>query len=185
MRLTQARIAPLADDALTDADRAALSPSGRPVLNIFRTMARAPEALKAFNTWGAYILSDRNALAPREREMLVLRTGWLCRAGYEWVQHCRIGLRCGLTREEIDRIKLGPDADGWSVSDAALLRVADDLVRDHFVSDATWAGLADLSEKQRMDAVFTVGQYTQVSMLLNSFGVQLDPGQELDADFPE
>ena len=70
-------------------------------------------------------------------------------------------------------------------SDAALLRVADDLVGDFFVSDATWAGLAGLTEKQRMDAVFTVGQYTQVSMFLNSFGVQLDAGQELDADFPQ
>jgi hypothetical protein len=33
-----------------------------------------------------------------------------------------------------------------------------------------------------MDVVFTVGQYTQVSMILNSFGVQLDPGQVLDPD---
>jgi 4-carboxymuconolactone decarboxylase len=33
-----------------------------------------------------------------------------------------------------------------------------------------------------MDLVFTVGQYTQVSMILNSFGVQLDPGQTLDPD---
>jgi hypothetical protein len=30
--------------------------------------------------------------------------------------------------------------------------------------------------------VFTVGQYTQVSMILNSFGVQLDPDQVLDPD---
>jgi 4-carboxymuconolactone decarboxylase len=184
MRLRQPRIRPLGDDELTDEDRARLSPRGSPVLNIFRTLMRAPEALAAFNTWGAYILSDRNALPPRERELLILRTGWLCRSGYEWVQHSRIGLRCGLTREEIDRIKLGPDAAGWSAEDAALLRVADDLVRDHFVSDAVWAGLAHLTEKQRIDAVLTVGQYTQVSMLLNSFGVQLDSGQELDADFP-
>jgi hypothetical protein len=33
-----------------------------------------------------------------------------------------------------------------------------------------------------MDLVFTVGQYTQVSMILNSFGVQLDEGQSLDPD---
>ena len=33
-----------------------------------------------------------------------------------------------------------------------------------------------------MDLVFTVGQYTQVSMLLNTFGVQLDEGQVLDPD---
>jgi hypothetical protein len=33
-----------------------------------------------------------------------------------------------------------------------------------------------------MDLVYTVGQYTQVSMLLNSFGVQLDDGLTLDPD---
>jgi len=33
-----------------------------------------------------------------------------------------------------------------------------------------------------LDVVFTTGQYTQVSMMLNSFGVQLDPGQTLDPD---
>ena len=30
--------------------------------------------------------------------------------------------------------------------------------------------------------VFTAGQYTQVSMFLNTFGVQLDEGQTLDPD---
>jgi len=184
MRLSQPRVAPLADGALDDEQREVLAPFGGRVLNIFRTMARAPKALKRFNLWGGYILSDRNSLASREREILILRTGWLCRSGYEWVQHRRIGLQSGLSQEEIDRIKLGPDAPGWSGADAALMRVADDLVRDFFVSDATWAGLSDLSERQRMDAVFTVGQYTQVSMFLNSFGVQLDEGQVLDADFP-
>lgn len=185
MRLTAPRIAPLADNEFDDEQREVLSGFGANVLNIFRTMAHAPKALKRFNVWGGYVLSDKNALAPRERELLILRTGWLCRSGYEWVQHTRIGLQSGLTRAEIDRIKQGPDAAGWSASDAALLRVADDLVGDFFVSDATWAGLAGLTEKQRMDAVFTVGQYTQVSMFLNSFGVQLDAGQTLDADFPK
>ena len=33
-----------------------------------------------------------------------------------------------------------------------------------------------------MDVVFTAGQYTQVSMILNTFGVQLDEGQTLDSD---
>lgn len=194
MRLNQARVTPLADGDLTPEQEEVVAPlrggvavpdvSGK-LLNIFRTMVRAPKALKRFNLWGGYILSGNNSIPPREREILILRTGWLCRSGYEWVQHKRIGLQCGLTPEEIERIKLGPDAPGWSADDAALIRVADDLVRDFFVSDATWAGLSGLTEKQRMDAVFTVGQYTQVSMFLNSFGVQLDEGQTLDADFPK
>jgi alkylhydroperoxidase family enzyme len=51
------------------------------------------------------------------------------------------------------------------------------------VSDASWARLkAHFTDAQCMDLVYTVGQYTQVSMLLNSFGVQLDDGLVLDPD---
>ena len=37
-----------------------------------------------------------------------------------------------------------------------------------------------IDEKQRADLVYTVGQYTQVSMLLNSVGVQPDAGLVVD-----
>jgi alkylhydroperoxidase family enzyme len=154
------------------------------VLNVFKTIARDSEALKAFMSWGGYILSRRNALAPREREIVVLRTGFLCRAGYEWAQHVPIGMRAGLTSEEIEHIKRGASAPGWNALDRALLDASDELHRDQFIGDATWAALkTHLSDKQCMDVVFTAGQYTQVCMMLNSFGVQLDAGQVLDPDF--
>ena len=66
--------------------------------------------------------------------------------------------------------------------DRLLLTATDELTSDGFVSEATWAALSEFSEKQRMDLVLTVGQYTQVAMMLNSFGVQLDPGLDLDPD---
>jgi 4-carboxymuconolactone decarboxylase len=184
MRLSAPRVTPLEDAEMTEDQREALKPmsaDGRP-LNIFRTLARAPKALTRFNEWGAYVLSRRNALPPREREILILRVGYLCKSGYEFTQHTRIGLNAGLSEGEIAAIKKGADA-GWSAADAALIRAADELVKDHFVSDATWKALGEhFDDKQRMDAVFTVGQYTQVSMFLNTFGVQLDPGQTLDPD---
>ncbi len=185
MHLPHPRIPPLTDAELSPAQREALAPAsypGTPPLNIFRTLARAPEALTAFLSWGTYILRN-NALPPRQRELVILRTGFNCRSGYEWTQHVRISLRGGMTQTEIDNIKTGADAPGWSPADAALLRTCDDLHARQFVSNETWAELkAHFTEKQCMDAVFTCGQYTQVSMMLNSFGVQLDEGQELDAD---
>lgn len=156
---------------------------GGRVLNIFRTLAHAPKALTAFLGWGNYVLSRRNSLPEREREMVILRTGWLCESGYEFAQHTRIGKACGLTDEEIARIKAGPDAPGWTAIESAMLRAADELVTGHFVSNETWAALADLGDKGRMDLVFTVGQYTQVSMMLNSFGIQLEHGDMADPDF--
>ena len=183
MRLSKPRIPPVDLERLDDDQRAALAPFGARPFNIFRTLAHAPKALARFNEWGGYILSRRNSLPPREREIVILRTGYLCRSGYEFTQHTAIGLREGLTAEEIARIKQGPGAPGWSAADQALLRASDELHADQFITDATWAALsAHFDQKQRMDVVFTAGQYTQVSMMLNSFGVQLDEGLTLDPD---
>jgi alkylhydroperoxidase family enzyme len=183
MRLTKPRFAPLSDAELSpEQDEALKDFRPGPVLNIFRTLARAPKALTRFNAWGGYVLSRRNDLPAREREIVILRTGYLCKSGYEWTQHYRIGLREGLTTDEIARIKQGADA-GWSAADAALIRASDELHADQFIQDATWTELGQhFSDKQRMDVVFTAGQYTQVSMILNTFGVQLDEGQTLDPD---
>lgn len=184
MHLSSPRIAPLADsDPMTPAQSEALAAAsfpGRPPLNIFRTLAREPDALKAFLSWGSYILSKRNALPAREREIVILRTGYLCKSGYEWTQHVEIGQRAGLSDAEIARLKTG---EGWNDADTALIRACDELHARQFISDATWSALkTHFTEKQCMDVVFTVGQYTQVSMMLNTFGVQLDAGQSLDPD---
>lgn len=187
MRLSKPRIPPVADEALTAEQKEALAPlagswDGK-VLNIFRTLANEPRALKGFMAWGNYVLSRRNSLPAREREIVILRIGYLCRSGYEWGQHVEIGLKSGLTPQEIARIKEGAGAAGWSAADAALIRASDELHHDHFVSDATWNELgAHFSDRQRMDFVFTAAQYTQVSMILNTLGVQLDPGMTLDPD---
>ena len=185
MHLSKPRIAPVPEAEWTEAQRAQLAPMAErgPVLNIFRTLARDPDALKSFLAWGSYILSRRNALPQREREIVILRIGFLCRSGYEWTQHKRIGLNSGLTEDEVQRIKGGAAAGGWSEADAALLDASDDLHHRQFIGEGTWAALRKhYSEKQCMDLVFTAGQYTQVSMILNSFGVQLDEGQTLDPD---
>jgi 4-carboxymuconolactone decarboxylase len=185
MRLTAPRVAPVLAESWTEEQRAIVEPmSARgPILNIFRTLLTHPAAAKAFLAWGGYILSRKSTLPPREREIVILRTGFLCRSGYEWTQHVPIARRAGLTDAEVARIKIGADAPGWSAADAALLRATDDLHREHFVTEPVWIELSrHFEERQRMDIVFTAGQYTQVSMLLNSFGVQLDEGQVLDPD---
>src|ERR1700759_1581537 len=141
MRLTKPRYAPLSDAELTPEQAEALEPM-RPgsVLNIFRTLARAPKALTRVNAWGGYVLSRRNDLPAREREIVILRTGFLCKSGYEFTQHTRIGLQAGLTDDEIGRIKQGADA-GWSAADAALIRATDELHGDQFIGEAAWADL--------------------------------------------
>ena len=190
MRLSAPRVPPVDLDQIDDEQREALAvftgiqrdvtKSEGAVLNIFRTLVHAPKALTAFLAWGGYILSRRNSLSERDRELVTLRVGYNCKSGYEFTQHTRIGLDAGLTEAEIEAIKAGSDDPSWSDADRAMLRATDDLTSDFHVSDASWSALSFLSDKQKMDLVMTVGQYTQVSMMLNSFGVQLDADQELD-----
>lgn len=184
MRLSQARIAPLADHEMSEEQKEILAPQyarGTP-FNIFRTLVRAPIAIQRFLAWGSYILSGKNDLPAREREIVILRTGFNWKSGYEWAQHVRIGKDCGLSDDEIKAIKTGPSASNWTPIERAMLEAVDELTADSFISDETWGKLSGLTEKQRMDLVFTTGQYTQVCMMLNSFGVQLDDDLEIDPD---
>ena len=174
MRLDKPRIAPLADAQLEPELRVRFGDG--PILNIFRTLANHPGLARRWLVFGNHVLA-KSTLPARERELVILRIGWLCRAGYEWGQHVVIGKASGLADEEIARIAKGPEADGWSAADRALLRATDELHADAFVSDATWNELAArFSTQQLMDLVFTVGQYNLVSMALNTFGVQPEPG---------
>ncbi len=182
MRLSKPRVDPLGREDWDDEQKELMSRFDRPespaAPNIFSTLAHHPELMKRWLVFGNHILS-KSTLPPRERELLILRVGWLCRAGYEWGQHVVIGKQTGLTDEEIARIPKGPDAPGWDGFDATLLRAADELHGDAFLSDATWQALGERYDtKQLMDVVFTVGQYNLVSMALNTLGVQLDAGIE-------
>ena len=177
MRLSQPRIPPVNDelDLEEEARESLRATSLGPAVNIFRTLIRHPKLFKRWLVFANHVLF-KSTIPARDREILILRTGWRCRAEYEWGQHVIIGKAVGLTDEEILRITEGPNALGWDPFDAALVRTADELHDDQIVSDATWRALAErYSTQQLMDAVFAVGQYTLVSMALNSFGVQLDP----------
>ena len=146
------------------------------VLNVFTTLAHHPKLLNALAGVRRARVVEIDAAA-REREMAILRIGWLCQAEYEWGQHVVIGREAGLTDEEIERIKAGPEASGWTALDSALLRAVDELHEHALISDATWKKLTERYDTQQMiDLIFAVGQYNLVSMALNSLGVQLDEG---------
>jgi len=148
------------------------------VFNIFSTLARHPALLRRWLVFGNHVLG-KSTLPARERELAILRTGWLCRAEYEWGHHVAIGKEAGVSVDEIKRVTRGASDPEWRPSETALLRAVDELHTDSFISDATWKTLAQrYNEQQLMDLIFTVGQYKLVCMALNSLGVQLEDGYE-------
>ena len=175
------RIAPLREDEWNDEQRALLQYAYRQggFYNVIGTLARHWEASGRLGQMGAHVLGPSSTLPPRDRELLILRTAWLCQAEYEWAQHVQIGRKAGLSDIEIQRCRQGPDDPAWNELDACLLRAADELHADQRIADLTWQALSrHYDTLQLMDVVFAVGQYTLVAMALKSFGTPLDEGLE-------
>src|SRR5215813_10852378 len=99
--------------------RGTIARDGKP-LNIFATLAHHPGLMKRWLVFGTHVLA-KSTLPARDRELAILRIGWLCRAEYEWGQHVQIARGVGIADDEIERVAAGPDAPGWSAGEAALL----------------------------------------------------------------
>src|ERR1044071_9475388 len=101
MRLSQPRVPPVSDESSLDAEaREQLQATSLgPAVNIFRTLVLQPKLFKRWLVFANHVLF-KSTLSPRDREILILRTGWRCRAEYEWGQHVIIGKAVGLNDEE-------------------------------------------------------------------------------------
>ena len=178
MRLNEPRILPKERESWTEAESKQMAPfvADGADMNIFKTLLRHPDLMRRWMVFANHVLF-KSSLPIREKELIILRIGFLCQAGYEWAQHVQIALKGGLDSEGIRSAKEGPHMLGINEIDKLLLMATDELHEDAFISDETWSGLSKhFSQEQLMDIVFTVGQYNLVSMALNSFGVQLDAG---------
>ena len=148
---------------------------GRPKgLNVLGTLALHPALATAFHTFNGHILFG-TTLSERQRELLVLRVASVRGSAYEWAQHLVLAHDVGITDDEVERIADGPDAAGWTTTEAAMLAAVDELVVDGAIGDGTWAALAaELDAQQLLDLIFTVGAYDALAMALGSFRVALD-----------
>jgi alkylhydroperoxidase family enzyme len=109
----------------------------------------------------------------RHREIAILRSAWNCGVDDQWVNHTKIGLNCGLTQAEIDRIPEGADARGWSTEESTVLRAADELHVQCRIGDDTWAALArQYDEGQIIELFVLVGNYRMLSYIQNGVGIR-------------
>ena len=158
------------------AEAAILVPRARNgnVLGVWSTCANSPALCNAWLEFTDYLLQE-STLPIRDRELLILRIGYLNQGAYEWAAHRGLALSVGISEQELRAITIGSTDPLWSEWDASLLRAAEELHQNALVSDETWAVLSTrYTKRQMMETVFTVGQYNMVAMYLNSLGVQFE-----------
>lgn len=159
-------------------DPSATTPARKKPLNILLTLAHNDQLIGPFLNWAA-ALAVSGALDRRDAELLALRASWNSRSEFEWGHHVEYAEHSGLSRAEIDRVPAGPTAPGWRSEQRLLLQAADQLHTQQMVDDETWPGLAAaFNPAQLIEIVMTVGQYTMLSMVANTFEVEMEPGLE-------
>ena len=149
--------------------------------NMTMTMAQHPKLAIAYNTFGKHLLLA-STIAVRPRELIVLRTAWHLKCGYEWHYHVTYGLAAGLTLEEIGAVRDGPASPVWSGKDEdrAVLTAVDELISNSVLSDATWAELARFYDKRQiMDLLFTIGNYVMLGWAAASMGIGVEDGVDM------
>ncbi len=148
------------------------APEG-PIPEVFGVMLKHPWLFRCQMEIGTLFFKAAK-IVPRERELAVLRVGWLCRAPYEWGEHVDISKRNGVTDEEIEWVTIGSSAPGWSDHDRAIMAGVEELVRNQMISDATWDMLArSWDEAQLLEFPTLVGQYVTTAMQQNSLRIRL------------
>jgi alkylhydroperoxidase family enzyme len=141
---------------------------------VFTTLARHPGVFRPWLRFAA-ALTSKGKLRRRDAELLILRVAHNCRSEYEWRQHERLALAAGLDTREIERVREGPQADGWSEHQALLIRAADELHGQRAISAELWESLGGgLSEVQLIELCLLVGHYEMLAMTLNSLAVEPD-----------
>lgn len=169
-----AELTPEARDLVVRIRSSIGSATGAFVPEYFRTLAKHQEIFRCQLEMGTAIFKGQ--VAPRDRELAVLRIGWLMRAPYEWGEHVSLGKRYGLTTQEIERVIEGSAAPGWSEHEAAILGAVEELLTEQAIADDTWATLAaSWNEPQLLEFTMIVGQYVSIALVQNALRMRLAP----------
>ncbi len=141
-------------------------------LNVYRTMGHHPELLRAWAGLREHVV-NRTALGRARAEVVILRTGVRLGSDYEWSQHVLRARHFGLADRRIASLR-GAPAD-MTAEDALLARAVDQLFDNRALSGETLADLKSLvGPAGVLDLMTTVGFYSTLGFILNSFDTPLD-----------
>lgn len=141
-------------------------------LNVYRTMAHHPALLRAWAGLRDHVVM-RTTLGRELSEVTILRTGVRLGSSYEWDQHVARARKCGLSDARIGSLRGVPAA--MEPTDGLIARAVDELFDTSRLAPATATELAAAVGKEGvLDLMATVGFYSTLGFILNTFDTPLD-----------
>jgi AhpD family alkylhydroperoxidase len=115
------------------------------------------------------------SLRRRDTELVILRVAHLRRCRYELEHHTRLARRLGLDAAAVERVRVGPTADGWNPRERALLRAVDALLTKRDIDDDSWQTISThLREPQLVELCLLVGHYDMLALTVAALRIAPD-----------
>jgi AhpD family alkylhydroperoxidase len=142
--------------------------------NLFLTLGRHRRLFRGWLRFAGRLMPG-GKLPRRETELVILRVAHLRDCAYEFSHHVRLGRKVGLNDADIERVREGPGAPGWSVREKVILAAVDRLQRDGDIDDAAWSALRhELSERECIELVMLAGHYEMLATFIGTLRIEPD-----------
>jgi 4-carboxymuconolactone decarboxylase len=143
----------------------------------FLVWLRSPELCDRVEALGAYCRFE-SSLNPRLRELSLLIAARHWDAQYSWNAHVGKAADLGVSRDSLEALAQRREPHFSRRDEEVVYQFSAEILRDHFVSDATFAAaLTELGEQGVVDLIGSLGNFSMLAMLLNACQVDLQPVQ--------
>lgn len=140
--------------------------------NVYRVMAHHPRLLRAWTDLRQHIVID-TALGRERSEIVILRAAVKTASSYEWSHHIVRARSFGVSDARIAALR--GDSDAIAPPDRVLAEAVDQLMDEARIAPATLSELnALVGADGVLDLMATVGFYSTLAFILNSFDTEVD-----------
>jgi alkylhydroperoxidase family enzyme len=145
-----------------------------PKFHLFNVLGQHRLLFLAWLPFSGYLLYA-GKLSRRDAEIVILRVGHLRGSEYELQQHRRLARSRGLDADTQAKIFEGPDAEGLTERERALITATDEFVVTRSMSPETWATLSQhLDRRQLIEFCTLAGQYDALAATMATLRIPLD-----------
>jgi alkylhydroperoxidase family enzyme len=154
-------------DIPTEIQEKIINLGGNPNLNLYKILSNNPILVSSWIDF-AYSLRNNCTTSRQIRELMILRGAQLWNSKYEWFQHEKMAIKCGISKEKIDSINEWQKSSLFDEKEKIVLELMESLVQNRGkISDQLDEQLKKhFTESEYVELVLTGSFYTAVPTLL-------------------
>jgi alkylhydroperoxidase family enzyme len=144
------------------------------VLNLFRVLGHSPKICRDWNRMGTSILM-KGDFPKKLLELAIIRVGEIGQAPYELTAHRALGMRFGLTQEQINDIGDWKPSSQFDEDERLVLQYTDEVALNYRVPDVLFSQIAErFNEKEIVELTVAIGFYGMVARTLEALQVDME-----------